>query len=620
MATTQKYNPDGSPVAVGVQNSNPWSQIQGQTQQQQLSNPNLVDLRGKTAASGSGIGGTVGNSWQPPAPTPAKPVPGVGATSMFDGFNPAANPGVQQYTGGMVNVKAPYETYQPAPGFTSGGGMGDSFGRVPPPGGSYDSYGIYRPGQMPGTQPAGPPPSGQSFGAPSGAKPAYVPQAVGTRSEGYYDDKGIYHYGPVPGTQPSGYNPPPNQLFGNGGSTFETSGGYRPPTSGAVGHGGLLPSTSGQQPPTQPAGSQLPIGLGAFSPQITNTGTPGSYAPQIQPSIGGGTFATNQGTQIDPNNSLRTQQFLPGGTNTQYDQQALAALNGAGIPTEFSPLVNESRNMIAERLRGLGGPDRTQLAKEAFDIFQQQNEPIYQQQLRGVGQKAAALGRIGAGMTTNDLTGVLGQRNQQEDLLRRSLINDAAGQTLQDRLNTLQGTLSGSNTLEGQDFGRASTNAQLALQRGGLLGQMGQNEFNRGQANYQQSAQERAYQDYLARTAVEDRVRQQQLQQQQAQAEWQRQFSANQLAAQIAASQQTGYPSTQPAGNSYNTGVAAGSQAPVYQQPAYDPGPVISPSDPGSIFSNNPNPVSSGFPDLGYRDTGDRYSTDLFGDQRFGVY
>jgi len=410
------------------------------------------------------------------------------------------------------------------------------------------------------------------------------------------------------------------------------------------------------------------------------------------------------GSPIDPNNSLRGQQFLPGGTGTSYDQQARDALAGvqggninnaydqqalarlnavqggnvqnqydtqatgalgqANVSGEFSPMVGETRDMVMARLRGLGGPDRTQLAREAFDIFQQQNEPRYQQELRGVGQKAGALGRIGAGLTTNELTDAWSQRNRDLDLMQRGLINDAAGQTVQDRISNLNATLGGSQALEGQDFNRQNTNAQLALQRAGMLGQFGQNqfgrersnadlgmqqagmlgqfgqnqfgreatnadiglnqagmygqfgrdEFGRGQANYQQNAQERAYQDYLARTALEDRVRQQQMEQQQAQQGWQNQFASNTLAAQIAANQQTGYPGQQPMGSSFDAGLLGGAQSPASQSYG-NPGPQLPPpSDPTSIFSGN-----SG---IGLQDPRRRGNVDvpsLFGDERLGL-
>lgn len=385
--------------------------------------------------------------------------------------------------------------------------------------------------------------------------------------------------------------------------------------------------------------------LGGFSmqPGLTpvSTAVPGSYSPstpQLDPSIMQGFYDGSSGvtgTQINPENTLRTQQFLPGATQNPYDQQAYNALQGVqggqvtnpydqqaaqtlagtNMSTEFSPIVGETRDMIMERLRGLQGPDRTQLAQEAFDIFQQQNEPRYQQELRGVGGKAAALGRVGAGMTTNELTDVWTQRNRDLDLMQRGLINEAAGQTLQDRLNALQGTLSGSGTLEGQDFSRQQAAANLGLSKAGQYGQLGQNQFGREQANaglgldraqilagmgseefgrqktnYEQTAQERSYQDQLARTAVEDRIRQQDMEQAAAEREWQRQQSANQLAAQIAMSQDTGYPGIQqPQGDSFTSGLSAGAAPPTYttggSAPSFYDVPQII-SEPTDIFAD----------------------------------
>jgi hypothetical protein len=397
----------------------------------------------------------------------------------------------------------------------------------------------------------------------------------------------------------------------------------------------------GSPPPQDMSGLLKPQGgftMPSGGMQLPTTATPGSNAQQPTynaPTYGG---STSQGTQIDPANTLRTQQFLPGNTQNPYDAQAIAAMNavqggnvqnpydtqaaglygGANMPTEFSPMVGESRDMIMERLRALSGPDRTQLAQEAYDIFRQQSEPGYQQDLRGVGQKAAALGRVGAGMTTNDLTGVMGQREQQQNLLKRSLINDAGQQTLQDRINTLNATMGGSSTLEGQDFGRQNAASQLAIQKAAGLSGMGQNQYNReynnqnlgmdkarmltdagnedwrrGQDNYNQNANERSYQDYLARTALQDRIKQQEMQQKQAEAEWQRNYDSNQQAAYIAAQQNTGYPNvSQPQGDSFAAGQQAGAGTPTYNTGGYQgTAPTF----------NEPNPL--GFDPLAGMDT-----------------
>lgn len=439
----------------------------------------------------------------------------------------------------------------------------------------------------------------------------------------------------------------------------------------------------GSRPPQDMSGMLKPTGgftMPAGGMSLPTTSVPGSYAPQIAvPQFNAYGGSTSQGTQINPNDTLRTQQFLPGSTQNPYDQQAIAALNavqgantqnpydaqaagmygGANMPTEFSPMVGESRDMIMNRLRELSGPDRTQLAQEAYDIFRQQSEPGYQQDLRGVGQKAAALGRVGAGMTTNDLTGVLGQREQQQNLLKRSLINDAGQQTLQDRINTLNATMGGSSTLEGQDFGRQSAaanlamgkaagfaglgqnqynreynNSQLGMQKAGFLQGMGSEEFNRGQQNYNQNANERAYQDYLARTALEDRVRQQEMQQQQAQQEWQNQYQANALAATLAAQQNTGYPSiAQPQGDSFAAGQQAGAGTPTYQgsaQSFYEPSvqepwtpppsnPGLGMQDPASWGRAGPNIFNPNYDTPTFGNQPNSWETPLFARQRFGL-
>lgn len=103
-------------------------------------------------------------------------------------------------------------------------------------------------------------------------------------------------------------------------------------------------------------------------------------------------------------------------------------------------------------------PDRLTLASNAFKRLQEESNPAYEQELRGVGQRAAALGRVGAGMTTSDL-GTVAQR-RQEALLREQgrLSDEAASLSLADedaKLNAARGL---SGELAGQDTAAGSLN------------------------------------------------------------------------------------------------------------------------------------------------------------------
>ncbi len=117
-------------------------------------------------------------------------------------------------------------------------------------------------------------------------------------------------------------------------------------------------------------------------------------------------------------------------------------------------------------------PDRATLASNTMQRLIDDTNPQFQQDLRAVGKKAAALGRVGAGMTTSDLGDVSQRRNEQ--LVRRSqeLADQAAGLSLQDqtdKLNAARGVTT--------DFGNMDTAA------GGLnLGYQQANNAERGNA------------------------------------------------------------------------------------------------------------------------------------------
>ena len=146
--------------------------------------------------------------------------------------------------------------------------------------------------------------------------------------------------------------------------------------------------------------------------------------------------------------------FGPGGAN----------LIGAQVnPTTDTRLAATQTATDAASRALTTAPDRGQIAGSTYDALVARGEPAYQAQLRQVGQRAAALGRVGAGMTTNELTDVSTQRSRDLDLSRRELANTAAGATMGDRLSTLN-AMSG---LEGQQAGQGAANrAEVRGERG----------------------------------------------------------------------------------------------------------------------------------------------------------
>lgn len=113
-------------------------------------------------------------------------------------------------------------------------------------------------------------------------------------------------------------------------------------------------------------------------------------------------------------------------------QTGMTAGGGGGAPSfdingKLQPLLDKVVN----------APDRGQLAQDMYGVLEERANPGFQQRLRSVGQKAAALGRVKAGLTTSELGDVEAVHNRDLDLSRRQLAAEGAGQTLDDRLKQL---------------------------------------------------------------------------------------------------------------------------------------------------------------------------------------
>ena len=142
-----------------------------------------------------------------------------------------------------------------------------------------------------------------------------------------------------------------------------------------------------------------------------------------------------------------------------------------------------ARAGISQDLGALrGGQSRGDLAAQAFGLIQERGAPQLQREFREVGQKAAALGRIGAGVTTTELGDVFTTRQRDLDLTKRGLALDAAGLEKGDLLNQLQASQGVAGQLFGQDVGEAGfqqgLRGEARGERGFFAGQAGQ-EANR---------------------------------------------------------------------------------------------------------------------------------------------
>jgi hypothetical protein len=152
---------------------------------------------------------------------------------------------------------------------------------------------------------------------------------------------------------------------------------------------------------------------------------------------------------------------IGGATTTQPSPPAQQITPGR----QQTPYVAQAQQRAATAQDALSSaPDRADLARQSFQQMVTDSEPAFDQSIRKVGQAAAKFGRIGAGMTTNELTDVALARQRTLDSEANRLGLEAAGRTMDDRLATARSAL--------EQFG-AFNEADQAGQRIDLEGELG---------------------------------------------------------------------------------------------------------------------------------------------------
>jgi len=253
---------------------------------------------------------------------------------------------------------------------------------------------------------------------------------------------------------------------------------------------------------------------GFGGPRLAGTGGNGGVAPTAVPFHGQPVNTTLGGTRPPGNTTFTASDNLRG---TQINPGAPTinpgSFGGGGAPPAFqaSGQSGEARDIALRRLKGLeSAPDRLQLAQEAFDLFNQQRAPQNERALRDVGARAAAQGRLGAGMTTSELNDVYLSQSRDRDLLQRGLINDAGSRTMEDRLASQAAAQRASDSFYGQDLGAGALNNQafgLGIQNRNSQANIGNLAFNQGLAGRDELRFERGYQGDLAQQALDNRYR-----------------------------------------------------------------------------------------------------------------
>lgn len=202
-----------------------------------------------------------------------------------------------------------------------------------------------------------------------------------------------------------------------------------------------------------------------------------------------------------------------GGYAAQAAQLAQAGTSGGGGYSQAAD-TGRARELAMKGLEGLQGPDRVALAGDALKIMEERSQPGYEQSLRSVNQKSAAMGRRGSGVTTNELGDVTLARERELALARRDAANQAAGQTLDDRLNVVnasQGVAQGFGSLDqsGASINDAATRAGSAnsLQAAGLMRGLGNDAYGMGMdgANMSMSVGDRYGDQARDRTGLSER-------------------------------------------------------------------------------------------------------------------
>jgi hypothetical protein len=225
------------------------------------------------------------------------------------------------------------------------------------------------------------------------------------------------------------------------------------------------------------------------------------------------------GSQINPVDSQRTtqagqytqnaaaayagRQAMPfqtvGGANTSgsqgiYDKLLGMATNGfgGGGGTPYDALTAQLNGKVSGALdKVLDGPDRGKLAGDAYDQLVARSQPGYEHGLRDLGKRAAALGRVGAGMTTNELTDYGLTRERDLDMSRRELATQSAQQSIADRLAQLDATQRVSQGVGGLASAYGSSRAAANEAGFDKLLTLGRDTYGRERDTYGDSVSER---------------------------------------------------------------------------------------------------------------------------------
>lgn len=189
------------------------------------------------------------------------------------------------------------------------------------------------------------------------------------------------------------------------------------------------------------AGARAPRGPGV-------TALPQQGAPAINASVARAPRTYQPGTSaIDPGNGLRGSRIDPtilsrGADRTSGAQDYRAAIGDTSIEGGAAVLPTSSARSVAAAARVDGaadalatGPDRVAMAKQALADFNTQLDEQRTEGIKGIGQSAAALGRVGSGMVTGKLADLERRVQSDRSIETNRLVNDLTERDASDRFN-----------------------------------------------------------------------------------------------------------------------------------------------------------------------------------------
>lgn len=189
-----------------------------------------------------------------------------------------------------------------------------------------------------------------------------------------------------------------------------------------------------------------------------------AFKPVPGPDFGGANSSLGAATSAISGANLPKQDAIAS-TDPSATQSALqAALRQSG-----SPDAARARELGMSGLESLSsGPNRADLAAQALQLERERTNPSWQNDLRLAGQKAAALGRIGSGMTTTELGDLTLQREKALGQFGEDAALKAADQEMSDRLAKFNAASGYSSNLTGQDLAKAGFASDTALKDYGV--------------------------------------------------------------------------------------------------------------------------------------------------------